>query len=492
MDSLVSENPVDQGIALYQQGRYAEARTFLRALVATQPDNFTAWNVLGYLERDIGDSAAAAAAFDEALRRRSDDQIALKGRARLALERAEGNVLKRYAAAMRRSPGDPRLVLEQTEARLGEGDGSAVDDFARFVERMPEWTEGQVALARMLWESRREESFTRHIDELLEKEPRRLDLWRQLIELLSAVDMFEAAADVARRARVAAPGNLEFALFEAVNAGRGGDLDRAASLFAALPYDFPGRALHDSIHHIRRGKLDLARVSIEEAIREDDSNISAWGVAELIYRKLGDRRATWLSGQPGLVRIMDLELEPKRLEALKALLLKLHRSGVQAAGQTVRDGTQTRWRLFDRAEPELAELKRAIEAAVAEYVADLPPEDPAHPLLRHRSAPLTITGSWSVRLTGSGHHVSHIHPLGLIGSASYVEVPKAAEQEGQLEVGRPAEDFLLDLEPIQVIPAKPGRLVLFPSYLHHGTRPFSAGERLSVAFDVHRHLAPEI
>jgi len=31
---------------------------------------------------------------------------------------------------------------------------------------------------------------------------------------------------------------------------------------------------------------------------------------------------------------------------------------------------------------------------------------------------------------------------------------------------------------------EPGRLVLFPSYLYHGTRPFSAGERLSVAFDV--------
>jgi len=26
--------------------------------------------------------------------------------------------------------------------------------------------------------------------------------------------------------------------------------------------------------------------------------------------------------------------------------------------------------------------------------------------------------------------------------------------------------------------------VLFPSFLFHGTRPFSAGERLSVAFDL--------
>jgi hypothetical protein len=30
----------------------------------------------------------------------------------------------------------------------------------------------------------------------------------------------------------------------------------------------------------------------------------------------------------------------------------------------------------------------------------------------------------------------------------------------------------------------PGRMALFPSYLFHGTRPFSEGERLTVAFDV--------
>jgi hypothetical protein len=363
-----------------------------------------------------------------------------------------------------------------------------MDDFARFIQAMPEWTDGQIALARMLWESRRDSSFTSHIEALLGREPARVDLWRQLIELLSAADLFEAAADAARNGRQAAPGVLEFALYEAVNAGRAGDLDRASAAFALLPHDFPGRALHDSIHYIRLDKLDLAQASIEQALGEDDSNISAWGVAELIYRKLGDKRATWLSGQPGLVQSFDLALDQAQVEAIKTILLRLHRSGVQVAGQTVRDGTQTRWRLFDRSEPELAELKLAIESSIAHYVEGLPPEDPSHPLLRERNKPLAITGSWSVRLTGSGHHVSHIHPLGLIGSACYFEVPAKAEEEGQLELGRPSEDFMLDLEPIHVIPAKPSRLVLFPSYLHHGTRPFSAGDRLSLAFDVHRDL----
>jgi hypothetical protein len=155
-------------------------------------------------------------------------------------------------------------------------------------------------------------------------------------------------------------------------------------------------------------------------------------------------------------------------------------------------GKQTRWRLFDRPEPELTDLKRIIESAVWEYVAGLPPADPQHPLLRHRDVPLAITGSWSVRLTGSGHHAAHVHPLGLIGSACYFIVPESSDalKEGFLELGRPPLDLNLDLEPIQVFAPKPRRLVLFPSYFHHGTRPFSAGERLSVAFDVNRHPAP--
>ncbi|HTK57945.1 MAG TPA: putative 2OG-Fe(II) oxygenase [Sphingomicrobium sp.] len=490
MDSLASQNSVDQGIALYRKGMFAEARTSLRALVAQDSTNVTAWNVLGFLERDIGDAAGAAAAFDKALQLQPNNVIALKGRARMALERAEEDAVDRYEAALLAAPGDLQLMLEQTEARVSAGDDSAIDDFAEFVERRPEWTDGQVASARMLWESRRDQDFADHIHQLLKREPARLDLRRQLIELLSTADMYEAAADSSHSARSVAPGIPEFALMEAVNAGRAGDLDRASGAFALLPPNFPGRAIHDSVHHIRCGKLDAARASIEVALGEDPSDIAAWGVAELIYRKLGDRRAAWLSGQPGLVRSIDLTLEPAELSAIRTLLLRLQQRGIQVAGQTVRDGTQTRWRLFDRADMELAILKQAVELAVSDYLAGLPAEDPTHPLLRHRNSPMTITGSWSVLLTGNGHHISHVHPLGLIGSACYIVVPDAATDEGQLELGRPPKDFMLDLEPIHVIAAKPGRLVLFPSYLHHGTRPFGAGQRLSVAFDVHRNLAP--
>lgn len=473
----------DEAIALYRSGRLGSARRALAALVAQQPDNALAWTALGYVERDIGELAASASAFDAALRLDPANPTVLAGRARIALERAEPDVLDRYAAASGASPGNPQLLLEQTEARLERGDSSAIDDFAAFMERHAEWSEGLVALARMRWETFADEDFAREARRALSREPRRLDLWLGLIQLLSSLDRFAAAAEAARDARRAVGDRPELLLAEAVNADHAREVERAGLLFAQLRSNEPVVAVPRALHLVRAGNLEAARRTIEAALAVDPHSISAWGVADLVFRAFGDERAHWLSLQEGLIRTFDLGLGADALDRVTRLLRSMHATGVQAAGQSVRDGTQTRWRLFDRAEDELAGLKAVIEGAIADYVSGLPPADEHHPLLRHRDKPLRITGSWSVRLIGSGRHVSHIHPIGLIGSASYFVVP-GPEAGGELELGRPQPDLKLDLEPICVVRPEPGLLVLFPSYIHHGTAPFTSGERLSVAFDV--------
>lgn len=482
-------------MSLYQSGRYSQALQASEALAAQFPGFITAWNLLGHVQRDIGAAAAAAAAFDRALELDARDPAALKGRARLALERAESDVGRRYAHALALLPDDPQLVLEQTEARLTAGDTSAVEAFESFVRSRPEWSEGHLALARLLWEVRRDPGFAEPVLRLLRRDPGRFDLWRGLIDLFSSLDLHAAAADLAAQARRTAGASNEFLLMEAVQAGRSGDLGRADALLRMLPPELPGRALHDATHQIRRQAPDAALTHVERALADNPADIAAWAIAELLFRTLGDPRAEWLSGQAGLVQTLELDLASERLDAIKALLLRLHGTGVQMAGQSVRDGTQTRWRLFDRTEPELAEFRAAQERAIGAYVAALPDEDARHPLLRHRNAPLAITGSWSVRLTGGGHHVSHIHHLGLLSSACHLQVPPQAGGDrlaGALELGRPPADLLLDLEPLQIILPRPSRLILFPSFLHHGTRPFTVGERLSVALDVNRHPAPPL
>jgi hypothetical protein len=96
--------------------------------------------------------------------------------------------------------------------------------------------------------------------------------------------------------------------------------------------------------------------------------------------------------------------------------------------------------------------------------------------------------SWSVRFTGSGHHAAHFHPGGILSTACYMCVPASVadpeEKQGWLEVGRPPTEIGIDLPPLATFEPKPGHLILFPSFLFHGTRPFTDGERLTVAFDL--------
>jgi hypothetical protein len=88
-------------------------------------------------------------------------------------------------------------------------------------------------------------------------------------------------------------------------------------------------------------------------------------------------------------------------------------------------------------------------------------------------------------LTDGGFHVSHIHPRGTLSSACYLAVPASLEpMDGWLEVGGAPENLNLGLEPLDRIEPVPGRIALFPSFMFHGTRPFSKGERLTAAFDV--------
>jgi hypothetical protein len=157
----------------------------------------------------------------------------------------------------------------------------------------------------------------------------------------------------------------------------------------------------------------------------------------------------------------------------------------------VRQGTQTEGNLFARTDPEIVRLREAMRRAVAGYAEHLPAPEAGHPLLARRPRKrVRFAGSWSVRLGDAGFHQYHHHPQGWISSAFYVAAPEAlGPGEGQLLLGGAPLDLGLDLAPIQTVEPKPGRLVIFPSTMWHGTSPFAVGERMSVAFDITPELA---
>jgi hypothetical protein len=172
---------------------------------------------------------------------------------------------------------------------------------------------------------------------------------------------------------------------------------------------------------------------------------------------------------------------------LNHYLDRLHPRTREHLHQSLRGGTQTPDHLFDAGHAVIERLQERISEAVARYIAGFDADD-RHPFLSRRARGFRYAGSWSSRLQDCGFHVNHIHPSGWISSCYYAAVPGAVEdaqsRQGWIKFGEPGLDVPLKNPIRRAIQPKPGRLVLFPSYMWHGTIPFhDAAPRTTIAFD---------
>lgn len=488
LDPANAEYPINQAIALQGLRRPKEAIQTLSAIEQHGQHLSKYSRVRASCARDAGDLAQSAEWYDAALKAEPAHAKALHGRARVAIERAEPDALARFDRALAVNPGDPHLWLGKAQALDVQGDVRGARQIAeQLAQQAPAWTEGLKFLAQLKLGAG-EEDFTNHYAEAAARAPQDPNIWHDWIAQLAGLDFAAEAADVARRARGKFPNEPFFALLEAIHSGSAGDDERAEAIFAQLSLNDTNRQLHEARHRIRCGELAHAEQLLDLALEHDSRSISAWALLGIVWRLTGNEKGNWLHGQENLFRQLPLEADRGVLENAIPLLHQLHDNSPLPLGQSLRGGTQTRGGLFKRTEEELAQLHKGILDTLEVYRSGLPPHDATHPLLAQRKSPWHIAGSWSVRLAGGGdYHTSHIHPQGVISSALYVERTECDEPEpqaGWLEIGRPPPDLRLDLEPLAVLPPKPGHLTLFPSTLYHGTRPFSAGRRMTVAFDV--------
>ncbi|MXO89482.1 tetratricopeptide repeat protein [Altererythrobacter aquaemixtae] len=483
------EFAINGAIALSAANRHRDAIAELDRFAEQGRTSAVYCSTRGTAERGLGNPKEAAFWYDLAISLEPGRIKALHGRARVALDRGEETALQRFDRALNLNNGDADLWLGKAQALDVQGNQSGAREIAEaLVKQAPGWTEGLRFLAQLRL-AEGEEDFTSHYGDAAKAVPQDPNIFAEWISVLAGLDFNERAASLASRAQAIFPHINHFTLQEAINAGAMGDNDRAERLFAKLERDDPERWLHEARHRIRRGEFDRADTLLGQIIEADPWSISAWALRGVVWRMIGDARSDWLHGGDKLVDLVPLHDADRILPKVIPLLHGLHDGSPLPLGQSLRGGSQTRGILFDRTEPEFAELHDAIAASVEDYRSKLPPADPTHPLLRHRDNAWSLAGSWSVRLSGGGDfHTAHIHPQGIVSSALYLEMPAPkpgdTDKAGWLEVGRPAADLALDLEPIRIIEPKPVHMALFPSTLYHGTRPFAEGQRMTVAFDV--------
>jgi hypothetical protein len=252
--------------------------------------------------------------------------------------------------------------------------------------------------------------------------------------------------------------------------------------------------VHLSSVLLQAGEAKRALHLTETVVPHIPLDQAALAVHELALRANDDPRAEQLADYERHIQIFDLEA-PKGFSsmtefnaALNAHLDTMHTDLREHVDQSLRHGTQTAPSLLNGRNALLAALRQRIEEAVGVYIARMPNGHEDHPLTGRRAAGFAFAGSWSSRLHDRGFHVNHVHPKGWISSSYYVAVPDAAldpsAKQGWIKFGEPSFKTAMRDTIRRAVQPVPGRLVLFPSYMWHGTISFHAATaRTTIAFD---------
>ena len=491
--------PARLGLArlLAAHGFHAQSEDQCRQLIATNPRDAEAWFALGNALRGAGQLRAAADAMRDALD--LDPSFALARHNLGALLTRLGqpeSALVELEQAERSGLHKPELHLARAQAlqelgRLDEAE-RALDAGLRLD---PAHVDCQVALGQLRFMRGRDDPFRQLRDAVAatRRDPRLRLAHGNLLRQAGMLDDAERElrvllAELGRTADVLAP--------LAVVVHTLGRYDEAVSLAGEAAAQRPDSAaiaqtLTGALLSAGRGAEALQVIGAWRPRQPLDQSWIAFEASAL--RLVGDARYRDLYDYQRLVMPFDLEPPPgwASLEDfnrdLTDSLERLHRLKVHPLDQSLRHGTQTQRSLLKESDPVIRAFLGAIEAPIARYRAAMG-FDPAHPLRARNAGPTQIVGCWSVRLGRSGYHVNHNHPEGWISSAYYVQVPPEVADEtarsGWIKFGEPGIPVPgADAE--HYVQPRAGRLVLFPSYMWHGTMPISGdAPRMTIAFDM--------
>jgi tetratricopeptide (TPR) repeat protein len=489
------------GQAQHAAGDMVFAEKNLRAARALAPLDPGAALSLGSLLSETGQSQEAETILRDALKREAPPPLraGLEHNLGVALkmQRRYGEALTAFDAALRLAPGLPLAEYNRANALVHlRRNEDAVDGFRRYLVRDPANIAVHHELNALLYRMGRDDEFLMSFEDAAKASPLGGELLRQKAGLLVRIDRCdEALACFARATALQGehPETLSGSALALANLGRFDESVSAYERSLALQPDNAVTKVNLAAVLLRAGEPSRALRLTEAVVPQNPYDQGALAVHELALRALDDPRAERLADYERHVQVFDLE-PPAGFSsmaafntALNAHLDSLHTDTREHVDQTLRKGSQTLDSLFDGSNPLINALQTRIEEAVATYIANMK-DGEAHPLAGRRRSGFDFPGCWSSRLYDHGFHTNHIHPKGWISSCYYVAVPDVVDDErttqGWIKFGEPAFDMPLRDAVRRSVKPVPGRLVLFPSYMWHGTVAFHAPTaRTTIAFD---------
>jgi tetratricopeptide (TPR) repeat protein len=483
--------------------QFAAAEKTIRRALWLSPGNPMALQLLGSVLNDLGKPKDAEAVLRKALaaEHRNPRQTAAFEHnlaVSLSLQQRYGEALQLFDAAQAKVPEMPLADFNRAEAlqHLGRLD-EAVESYRRAIARVPVDFGAHKQLNDLLYRLGREDEFLQSYDDVASLYPDIGELPLAKARFQFQREDYEAARENFERAMYMLPASVTPHDGLALVLARTGDLEGAIREHETVLRMEPANA-HGWRNYaetlLRAGDAKKAEEAAQEALKiepQHQSALAIWGTALAL---LDDPRGEALNDYERFVVPYELEA-PEGYADMESFNRDLNRSLDALHGgkrefleQTLRGGTQTLDNLFGKGHDLVERLRARIDEAVADYIARMR-DDPDHPLFTRRRNQFDYAASWSARLHDCGFHTNHTHPKGWISSAYYVAVPASVADEearqGWIKFGEPSFDAGPKAQVRRAVRPVPGTLVLFPSYMWHGTVPFRAAEsRTAIAFDV--------
>jgi tetratricopeptide (TPR) repeat protein len=474
----------------------AEAAAFLEPLSHGPGADVALLTALGLALKTSGHHAEAVEAYRRAALAAPDSAGAQHN---LAAALGDAKRFAESAAAAQRALDmgldAPEAWLVRGRSLIGIGEHEAGEAALReAVRRRPAYADAHAELAGLVW-MRTEDApaATAALDQALAAAPDNVELSLAKARVLEYADDAEAAYAALGGPLAKRPGDVRLLLAASqLIMERDADLAlRHAERAFAAARDFGPAASVLCQANLAMGRADVAARLAEDLMRDWPLDQHPVTLAATAWRILGDPRYGDLFDYDRLVfrRTVATPDGWPTLQAwladLAASLRALQRLRGHPVGQSLRHGSQTSQSLAGSVDPAIQAFFAVIDAPIRAYIEVLAARDDV--LGRRVSGGYRYSDAWSVLLRPGGHHVDHIHPLGWISSAFHVELPEAVEDghQGWLKFGEPGLTTSPVLGAERFVKPSAGDLVLFPSYMWHGTVAFGGqSPRLAIAFDV--------
>jgi Flp pilus assembly protein TadD len=498
LELLPGHRPARRGLALTLNDlkRHAEAEAQCQALLAGNDADSETWDILGLALANLGRLEEAEAAHRRAIALDPENKVAHHNLGALLTHLERPEALQALETARKLGADGYEAAYNRGRACLNAGDlDEAEKSFARAVELQPANIEAQSTLAHVRY-MRSDPAFARGLVSAVKADRDNVPLQLLLGELLWRAGEFASAETLVRDLlqrkgpRPAVQSTLAGILFDQ---GRLEEAETQALEAAATRPEEQAVVLNVVTILLARGRAEEAMSFIQAQLaRHPDAQM--WLAYEATAsRMLATARYHELYDYQRFVKVYDLEAPPgwrsmaEFNRDLAGALHERHRFTSHPLDQTLRNGTQTSRSLISEPHPAIRAILEAFRAPIEDYRRTLALAA-EHPLSRANVGRAEFTGAWSVCLHRNGFHVNHIHPEGMLSSAYYVEVPPETEdpqlRSGWIKFGEPRY-AIPGLEAERHVQPRPGRLVLFPSYMWHGTNPIYGEEpRLCIAFDM--------